>query len=405
MAKTFPYEALGTCDLVVDAVYKGLAKTGATQTHFRDPFSPLLGVRAEGGFRWKGRIDTSPFMVIYSDFLQAEWPDRIDDTTGEVVYFGDNRRPGNELHDLPGNRWLRDTFTAVLVGNRKAVVPTFVFSKGPEGRDTCFRGLAIPCDLIAVWRSKNGERFQNYRSTFTILNELSISREWINSMKSGQPAINEHAPESWISWVGTAKVKALTSTPVSRLRSRNAQLPSNPGHMRILEWIHSHFQASPFEFEKFAKWLIERMDPNVTRIDLTRPWRDGGRDGLGVYRIGLPASAVEVEFAIEAKCYNPRGNGVGVKEMSRLISRLRHRQFGVLVTTSYLHIQAYEEVTEDGHPVVVVAGVDVIDLLPEALRSANAIKPWLETQFPTNRLREEGNSAGSCAGAAKNTGA
>ena len=54
-------------------------------------------------------------------------------------------------------------------------------------------------------------------------------------------------------------------------------------------------------------------------------------------------------FALEAKCYAP-GHGVGVRETSRLISRLRYRQFGVLVTTSHLDSQAYQEIREDGHP-------------------------------------------------------
>jgi hypothetical protein len=36
--------------------------------------------------------------------------------------------------------------------------------------------------------------------------------------------------------------------------------------------------------------------------------------------------------------------------MSRLISRLRFRQFGVFITTSYFHHQAYEEVRLDQHP-------------------------------------------------------
>jgi Restriction endonuclease len=45
-------------------------------------------------------------------------------------------------------------------------------------------------------------------------------------------------------------------------------------------------------------------------------------------------------------------SGVGVKELSRLISRLRHRQFGILVTTSYLGHQAYEELRSDRHPVL-----------------------------------------------------
>ncbi len=53
----------------------------------------------------------------------------------------------------------------------------------------------------------------------------------------------------------------------------------------------------------------------------------------------------------------------GRTETSRLISRPRHRQFGVLVTTSYLDAQAYREIPEDGHPVVVLAGRDVIERL------------------------------------------
>ena len=57
------------------------------------------------------------------------------------------------------------------------------------------------------------------------------------------------------------------------------------------------------------------------------------------------------------------GNGGGVRYTSRLISRLRHRQFGVLVTTSPLDAQAYKEIREDGHPVVVLAGRDIVDIL------------------------------------------
>jgi Restriction endonuclease len=84
-------------------------------------------------------------------------------------------------------------------------------------------------------------------------------------------------------------------------------------------------------------------EPNVDKIDVTRPWRDGGRDAVGEYLLGPHADPVAVEFALEAKCYAP-ANSVGVRETSRLISRLRHRQFGVLVTTSHLDAQAYREI-------------------------------------------------------------
>lgn len=47
---------------------------------------------------------------------------------------------------------------------------------------------------------------------------------------------------------------------------------------------------------------------------------------------------------------------LGVKEVSRLISRIRHRQFGVLVTTSIVARQAHQEVREDRHPNIFYIG-------------------------------------------------
>jgi Restriction endonuclease AspBHI N-terminal/Restriction endonuclease len=77
--------------------------------------------------------------------------------------------------------------------------------------------------------------------------------------------------------------------------------------------------------------------------EITRRSIDGGRDAIGRYRLGPSADPITVDFALEAKCYRPELPGqsgtarqVGVKETARLISRLRHRQFGILVTTSYI---------------------------------------------------------------------
>jgi len=88
------------------------------------------------------------------------------------------------------------------------------------------------------------------------------------------------------------------------------------------------------------------MDPNIKIEMVTRPSVDGGRDAIGTYRVGPLADRIALDFSLEAKCYAPE-NGVGVKELSRLISRLRHRQFGILVTTSFLGHQAYQELRSD----------------------------------------------------------
>lgn len=124
------------------------------------------------------------------------------------------------------------------------------------------------------------------------------------------------------------------------------------------------------------------MDPNISIEMVTRPSVDGGRDAIGTYRIGPIEDRISLDFALEAKCYGP-DNGVGVKALSRLISRLRHRQFGILVTTSYLGLQAYEELRTDRHPVIVIAGVDIAGILIKAgLGSSEAVRQWLMAQFP-----------------------
>jgi hypothetical protein len=125
------------------------------------------------------------------------------------------------------------------------------------------------------------------------------------------------------------------------------------------------------------------MDPNIKIEMVTRPSVDGGRDAIGTYRVGPFADRIALEFALEAKCYAPE-NGVGVKELSRLISRLRHRQFGILVTTSFLGHQAYQELRSDRHPVVVIAGADIAAILVKAgLGTPEAVREWLVAEFPT----------------------
>ena len=124
------------------------------------------------------------------------------------------------------------------------------------------------------------------------------------------------------------------------------------------------------------------MMPDVVTLDVTRPSRDGGRDGVGQLRVGAGPSGILVDFALEAKCYSAT-NSVGVREMSRLISRLRHRQFGVLVTTSWVDLQAYKEIKEDEHPIVVVSAADIVDLLRRNGKgSAAIVAAWLAEEFP-----------------------
>jgi len=116
-------------------------------------------------------------------------------------------------------------------------------------------------------------------------------------------------------------------------------------------------------------------DPSIAEIG----------DAHGKYRIGMKDNAIHVDFALEAKCYN-FNNSVRVKETSRLISRLRQRQFGILVTTSYVHHYAYKEIKEDLHPVIILCAEDIANILTDAgYRTKSDVKRWLRQNFLLER--------------------
>jgi hypothetical protein len=118
---------------------------------------------------------------------------------------------------------------------------------------------------------------------------------------------------------------------------------------------------------------------SVTSITATRRSADGGRDAFGLYSLGPAGDRIHLDFSLEAKCY-AIGNGAGVRDVARLISRLRHRHFGIFVTTSHLGPQAYRELREDGHPVVVICGRDIGQLLrAQGLATPRAVRDWLAT--------------------------
>lgn len=388
--KEFPFEELKTVDLSVDALYRGGTHGNAGD----DPISKLVGCGNQGGFRYVGTQNKGVRLcALYSDLADVDWPDSLDLESGIFVYYGDNKSPGHELHETShkGNAVLRDAFNALHADHRELIPPFFIFTKGPAGRDVFFRGLAVPGainytakeDLAAIWKSKRAQRFQNYKAMFTILDEPMISREWIKDVLDGN-ADSLNAPQAWRQWRKKGKYRPLQAPKSVGHRTKQEQIPQAGIKRDIVQAIIDYFKKHPqreYAFERCATELAILMDSDIIQCDLTRPWRDGGRDALGIYRVGHGKNSIKVEFALEAKC-KKFSSGSGVKETSRLISRLRHRQFGIFVTTSYLHEQAYKEIVEDAHPVIIVCGADIAEILISAgYSSVDAVKGWLETNF------------------------
>ncbi|WP_049729822.1 restriction endonuclease [Dorea sp. D27] len=392
--RVFSYEELEEAPLIIDAIYKG----GSEGNVKDDPLTKLLPRTSnQGGFRITHRVDdmTKPaYVVIYTSFMELEWPDFLDAEKGVFRYYGDNRKPGRGLHETwkKGNLLLKTVFTWLNENgdSLKEIPPFLIFKKAGEGRDVQFLGLAAPGnnnlppdrELIAFWRTNKQQRFQNYEAYFTILDsgDEEISKEWLNTLVFEHEKNINYAPRCWRYFVemGRLGAKALKAPKVTMIRNKVEQIPSTEEGRKLVQIIHKYYVDNPYGFEKCALSIICLMDKNFVDFDLTRPWRDGGRDALGKYRIGLESNYLHVECALEAKCY-ALNNSVGVRQMSRLISRIKYRQFGIMVTTSYVHEQAYKEVIEDEHPILIISGKDIADILRNNGIDCQTVGEWLKS--------------------------
>jgi hypothetical protein len=159
--------------------------------------------------------------------------------------------------------------------------------------------------------------------------------------------------------------------------------PGDAKGNQIIRAIYNYFADDAYAFEACAieLWRLLAREA-VTDLVPTRRSADGGRDGIGIYSLGPASDPIHLDFALEAKRYELT-KGVGVREVARLISRLRHRQFGVLVTTSFVAPQAYQELREDAHPVVVMAAMDIVNVLAaHGMSDVVSVADWLRTTFP-----------------------
>ncbi len=112
---------------------------------------------------------------------------------------------------------LKNTFDCLHSGRRAEIPLFFIFTKlENSGRSVVFRGLAVPGsrnltqseDLIAIWKSIKGERFQNYKAIFRILNVQIIKCEWLRDLDLSTRR-TDNSPTRFKTWINEGNYDAL----------------------------------------------------------------------------------------------------------------------------------------------------------------------------------------------------
>jgi len=386
-------------ELIVDELLGNHPTASHADAEFQRFFTIRKGINNAAGFRVVAKERTSgrsgrksaadlAFVVLVTTFSENEWPDALDLETGQLVYYGDNRHPGKATNktSLGGNSLLDDVYERLHRGERSSIPPFLVFQNlKVDGKSKMkFLGVAAPGadgltasdDLVSVWRIKDLNRFTNKKARMTVLRAGALKRDWLVDLVNGVPSASSlHAPPAWTQWVDSGFYKALEAQKPRAPRDKKQQLPLDRFEQDILRTLFE--ELSDREFEYAAADLVKLMDERFIELEVTPRSKDGGRDVIGFYRVGHDLHQVRLSVFVEAKRWN-ENHGVGVKPMARLISRIKHRDLGVFVTTSYFESQVQEELIDDNHPVLLISGGDIARLLAAKGFAAGALQGWIE---------------------------
>lgn len=399
-------------DLVIDRIYPNYPQPRANRS-----YTDMLGTARGGAIRYVNKSNADKYegcgryayVVLSTTFDINEWPDRIIRQTGDVFFYGDNRDNKKDINDRLGNKILVDIFECTHRDEDRQLIPPILLfetknkaaEKDQETGYSRFLGLLVPGtansgfnDLVQEWRINNdGDRFPNYRARFTILNVNTVSREWLRKRVEDPEHSDEDAPKEWKDYIERGKngINPLRAETGRNPVDKKLQLPGeNTPDARMLQAIVSHYNSdsdgNSYGFEVLAAKLVTMFDSNFDNLKITSRSRDGGYDAFGEYKIGPKNHRVPIilNCLIEAKCY-ARTNSVGVKEVSRLLSRMKLGDIGVFVTTSFVLDHAYRETILDDRKILFITGQDIIDILRVNGVNETNLKGWLDELDATDK--------------------
>lgn len=196
------FDNLKKADLIKGYTCKG----GKANNLSSEPISKIFPVGNQSGIRYNGTSELPSLIVLYSTFNDVDWPDSMDEDL--LTYYGDNKKPGREIHETIGNKIFRGLFNNLHLNRKYEIPPIFLFSKGVTGFDRVFKGILVPGhykyleneDLIAIWKTKDNQRFQNYKAVFTLLPTQIITRMWIDDIIVGNK-FSSNCPNDWREWI------------------------------------------------------------------------------------------------------------------------------------------------------------------------------------------------------------
>lgn len=293
--------------------------------------------------------------------LDNPWEDRIDLENGEIKYWGDAKKnPEKDFRNYKGNSLLMNIYEQSTIKNEREKTPPILFFQKPRVGVVRFCGLVV-IENVEIKRFLHEKvPVPNYLFHLSILNEDKIELDWIHERtKSGN---DDKSPEAWEDWVESGHVDKYSIWKRS-VRKKSEQLPDSREDIKLLNKLRKVFSSREFEF--LAKYvLMENADFNDLKV--TPSTGDEGFDLIG----DLFVSNLDLKIKILVEVKNWKiDSSVGVKEVSRLASRIEKGQQGIFISSSYFSKPAQVE-TNKTHPIKLISSSEFLNLV----KNTNLIK-------------------------------
>lgn len=329
------------------------------------------------------------------------WQDIFDVDNGHIRYYGDNKMPGNDPSNAPGNKVLLAAFTTYNDVNCRVTSVPLLFYKAVNRNNKSkgyieFNGYGIitGVELITQYDRKLDRTFANYAFNFQVFslakdNEV-FDWNWINDRRNRSFSLKDtlrYAPNSWKSWIKEGnKSLERCRRRVSKLqvKSRVEQLPTKgSAEETILKEIYDYYHGKKCRFEALAAKVTTKILRDVygkyQEGWITRSTSDNGVDFYGRLDIGSGFGKAKLIVLGQAKCEITSSPTNG-NDIARTVARLKRGWFGVYVTTSFFSEPVQIEIIEDQYPIMLVNGKKIAETVLKILHdeSYTSVKKLLD---------------------------
>jgi hypothetical protein len=349
---------------------------GQSLSQLDSGINPIGFIRApEGQRRPAILIRSSPHKIGSHD---TPWQDTFDPDNGHIRYYGDNKEPGKNPDEAPGNKVLLEAFkihSTLDSQLRSQAVPLLFYravSRNEKSKGYVeFNGFGIiqSVELITQYDRAKERAFPNYAFDFVIFDMRKEHEEfdwsWINDRRNPELSIEkilQKAPESWKSWIKNGpKLLERNRRYVSKLlvaTTAEQQPIPNSNEETVLKKIYD-FYTKKSRFEALAAVITARYirdSGGVYKEGWITPgsW-DHGADFYGRLDVGFGFGKVKVILLGQAKCESLNAPTSGT-HIARTVARLKRGWVGAYVTTSYFSESVQREIIEDSYPILLING-------------------------------------------------